>query len=312
MSDVQNITFDFENRVFTVEGAVFRKTSGGDAVALHVPMGETIAAVTIKQLKSGFDIAPDSRDDELLRYVTEALEYVREVYPGDSIPSEVISGQASWLVDERYLAAAQARVTMQLVAWITGEDFSTANLRDILIRAEDPETKKVVQEAFNDIAEKLGIGKDNREDVVQMVDRFAHELSYIEALRSELGRIPQLLVKLKKLHKSLRGDSALSESLLRCNTLLDKPVKEISRKFSHFDLSVGEILNTLRQYDEKVEYVRKTRDEFRKVYLLWDELLRMWEQCDLSEEAERDNAIRETYRFAAQHFVQSDDWSLSA
>ena len=30
-----------------------------------------------------------------------------------------------------------------------------------------------------------------------------------------------------------------------------------------------------------------------------------------AEQSETENAIRETYRFAAQHFVQTDDWSVS-
>ena len=200
---------------------------------------------------------------------------------------------------------------MQLVAWITGEDFDSVDLSDILSRAENPETKKVVQEAFADIAKKLGIGEDRREEVVQMVDRFAHELSYIEARRGELGRINQLVAKLKGLYKNYHGDSTLGESLLRSNTLMEKPVQAIANKFDEFDATIGEILNTLRQYDAKVEYVRKTRDELRQVYLLWEEILGLWDRCDGSEESDTENAIRETYRFAAQHFVQTDDWSLS-
>jgi len=311
MADIENVLFDFQNRVFSVEGAVFRKTSSGDAVALYVPMGDTVAAVTIKQIKSGFDIAPDSKDDELLGYVTAGLEFVREIYPGDSVPSEVLSGEASWMADEKYVASAKARVMMQLVAWITGEDFESVDLRDILLRAENPETKKVVQEAFNDIAEKLGIGKDRREEVVQMVDRFAHELSYIEALRGELGRVDNFIAKLKALQKTHSSDSQLGESLMRSLTLMEKPVQEISNKFDEFDATIGEILNTHRQYDAKVEFVRKVRDEMRQVYLLWEEILGIWDRCDEAEEAETDNAIRETYRFAAQNFVQADNWAIS-
>ena len=311
MADPKNVEFDFKNRVFAVEGAVFRKTNDGGDVALYVPMGEAVAAITIKQIKSGFDIAPDSEDDQLLGYVTKGLEYVREIYPGDSVPSEVLTGEASWMVDEQYLAAAKARVMMQLVAWMTGEDFGTMNLRDILARAESPETKKLVQEAFGDIAEKLGYKKEQREEVVQLVDRFAHELSYVEALRSQLGKIKDVLADLKSLYKVHSGDSSLGESITRCNTLMEKPVREIFQKFATFDGTIGEILNTLRQYDAQVEFVRKARDELRKDYLLWEEILEVWARCDTAEEDEAENAIRETYRFAAQHFVQTDDWSLS-
>ena len=312
MANLENVQFDFENRVFAVEGAVFRKINGAGEAALYVPMGDAVAAITIKQIKSGFDIPPDSKDNELLGFVTKGLEFVREIYPGDSVPSEVLNGKASWMVDEKYLAAAKARVMMQLVAWMTGEDFESVDLRDMLRRADNPETKKIVQEAFSDIAEKLGIGKDRREEVVQMVDRLAHELSYVEALRGELGKINDVVGKLKNLYKAYRGDSSLAESLMRINTLMEKPVQAISDKFDEFDATIGEILNTLRQFDAKVQYVRKVRDELRRSYLLWEEFLGIWERCDDAEQSETENAIRESYRFAARHFVQTDDWSVSA
>lgn len=312
MANLENVQFDFENRVFAVEGAVFRKINGAGEAALYVPMGDAVAAITIKQIKSGFDIPPDSKDNELLGFVTKGLEFVREIYPGDSVPSEVLNGKASWMVDEKYLAAAKARVMMQLVAWMTGEDFESVDLRDMLRRADNPETKKIVQEAFADIAEKLGIGKDRREEVVQMVDRLAHELSYVEALRGELGKINDVVGKLKNLYKAYRGDSSLAESLMRINTLMEKPVQAISDKFDEFDATIGEILNTLRQFDAKVQYVRKVRDELRRSYLLWEEFLGIWERCDDAEQSETENAIRESYRFAARHFVQTDDWSVSA
>jgi hypothetical protein len=311
MAELENVQFDFENRVFAVEGAVFRKTNGTGDAALYVPMGDTVAAITVKQIKSGFDIAPDSEDEKLLGYVTKALEFVREIYPGDSIPSEVLTGKASWMVDERYVAAAKARVMMQLVAWITGEDFENVNLSDILARAENPETKKLVQEAFADIAEKLGLGKDRSEEVVQLVDRFAHELSYIEALRGQLGKTKEVMMKLKNLYKVHQGDSSLSESITRCNTLMEKPIRDIFEKFEFFDVTIGEILNTLRKYDAQIEFVRKTRDELRQVYILWEEIFELWDRCDVADEAEAVHAIRETYQFAAQHFVQTDDWSVS-
>lgn len=311
MANPQNVEFNFENRVFSVEGAVFRKTSDGADVALYVPMGDSVAAITVRQIKSGFNIAPGSEDDKLLGYVIKGLEFVREIYPGDSVPSEVLTGEASWMVEEQYLAAAKARVMMQLVAWMTGEDFGAVDLSEILARAENPETKKLVQEAFGDMAEKLGYGDDRREEVVQLVDRFAHELSYIEALRGKLSKIKDVTAKLKNLYKIHHRDSGLGESITRCNTLMEKPIQDVFNKFEFFDGAISEILNTLRKYDAQIEFVRKTRDELRQVYILWEDILEIWARCDAAEEADTENAIRETYRFAAQHFVQTDDWALS-
>lgn len=311
MASPQNVTFDFENRVFSVDGAVFRKTSDSE-VALYVSMGETVGAVPLKQLKSVFEIDPDSEDARLLDYVIDGLEFVREIRPGDSVPLEVLTGEASWMVEEQYLAAAKARITMQLLAWLTKGEFQTTNPREFLAKAEDPETKKLVQQAFGDIAEELGYGKAKREDVVQLVDRFAQELSYIEALRDQLSQIKALARKLKDLYKANRNDSSMGEAISRCTTLLEKPVRAIFAKFDALDGTVGEIVNTLRQYNAQVEYVRKVRDELRQAYLLWEPILGVWAGFDGANTQEAENVIRETYRFAAQNFVQTDNWSLSA
>ncbi|MDH3240590.1 MAG: hypothetical protein OEO83_07980 [Alphaproteobacteria bacterium] len=311
MSSPENVKFDFENRVFGVEGAVFRKTSGGE-VALYVSMGETVGAVPIKQLRSVFEIEAGSKDEKLLEYAIDGLEFVREIHPGDSVPLEVLTGEASWMVDEKYLIAAKARITMQLIAWLTKEEVESTDPRKFLERAEDPETKKLVQQAFSEIAEALGYGKEKREDVVQLVDRFAQEMSYIEALRDQLGQILDIAKTLKEIYKIHRSDSNMGEAITRCNTLLEKPVRTLFKKFPALDAEVGDVLGTLRDYDVKVELVRKVRDQFRQVYLTWEDLMAVWANCDTNSPTEAEYAIRETYRFAAKHFVQTDNWSLSA
>lgn len=311
MSNPENVTFDFQNRVFTVDGAVFRKTSSGD-VALYVSMGETVGAVPIKQLRSVFEIDPESDDEKLLEYAVDGLEFVREIRPGDSVPLEVLTGEASWMVDEKYLIAAKARITMQLIAWLTKEELASSDPRSFLERADDPETKKLVQQAFSEVAESLGYGKEKREDVVQLVDRFAQEMSYIEALRDQLGQILGIAKTLKELYKVHRSDSSMGEAITRCNTLLEKPVRTLFKKFPDLDDEVGDVLNTLRYYDAKVELVRKVRDELRQVYLMWEDIMAVWAACDTADPTAAEHAIRETYRFAAKHFVKTDNWSLSA
>jgi hypothetical protein len=311
VSSPENVKFDFENRVFAVEGAVFRKTSSGE-VALYVSMGDTVGAVPIKQLRSVFEIEAESEDEKLLEYAIDGLDYVREIHPGDSVPLEVLTGEASWMVDEKYLFAAKARITMQLIAWLTKEELESSDPKSFLERADDPETKKLVQQAFSEVAESLGYGKEKREDVVQLVDRFAQEMSYIEALRDQLGQILEIAKKLKELYKVNRSDSNLGEAITRCNTLLEKPVRTLFKKFPALDDEVGDVLNTLRYYDAKVELVRKVRDELRQVYLMWEDLMAVWAECDTTNPTEAEHVIRETYRFAAKHFVQTDNWSLSA
>lgn len=69
---------------------------------------------------------------------------------------------------------------MQLVSWLTGGETQVVDLTQLEQLSEDPQTKARVQEAFARAAEKLGIGVDRKQEVVDMIDKLARELSYIE------------------------------------------------------------------------------------------------------------------------------------
>lgn len=308
LSYKENIDFIFQHRLFKIDGCVFRKMSDGDDVALFVPMGDIVAAVPIHQIRLSFEIAADSQDDKLMQYAAQALQYVRRVYPGDSIPADVISGRAPWMVEERYITLAKARVALQIVGWKTGEDLSALEPDDAIARAEDPETKKLIEDACREMAEKLELGEDGAKQVTEQTEKFVQELSYIEALRDKLAPILRIQAGLKTLFSAFRDEKAARESITRCNSLLDAPIKEIFAKFVAFDANTGEIFNTLKRFDAQVEYVRNTRDELRQVYLKWEDLLAQWEKFKGVRDDGSEALIRETYHFAAQHFVQTVEW----
>lgn len=311
-ADPKTIEFEFEHKVFSVEGCVFRKTEDGKDIGLFVPMGELLAAITVGQLRSTFDITPDSHDGRLLEKTVQALQYVKQLFPGDSIPVEVLDGSAYWMVEEQYFAVAMARITMQLIAWHTGEDTGEIDADQIVELAEDPENLKLVEKAYGAMAEKLGYGSDRPQDVIDLVKKLAQELSYVEALRDKLGKTRQFQAKLGKLFAANEDDKPLRESITRCNTLVNNPIKQIYGLFEALDVNTGEILQTLRRYDAQVKYIREVRDELRDIYLLWEEILDQWLAFDSPDPQEIDNMIRTTYRFAASNFAQKDDWGISA
>lgn len=308
----ETIEFLFDHKVFTVEGCVFRKTDDGKDIGLFVPMGELQAAITVGQLRSTFDIAPESHDGQLLEKTIQALKYVKQLYPGDSIPVEVLDGSAYWMVEEQYLALATARITMQLIAWHTGDDIGEFDLNQIVVQAESPENIKLVEKAYEEMAKKLGYETERRQDVIDLVGKLAQELSYIEALRDKLGKTRQIQAKLGKLFALNEDDKTLRESITRCNTLLNNPIKKIFGMFETLDANTGEILQTLRSYEAQVKYIREVRDEFRQIYLLWEDFLDQWSTFDSTDPQQVDNMIRTSYRFAASNFAHQDDWGKSA
>ena len=63
----------------------------------------------------------------LLDVVEKGLRFVHEIRPGDSIPSELLDGTASWRVEERHRRRARGRLMAQLIAWTAGEGLMTAD-----------------------------------------------------------------------------------------------------------------------------------------------------------------------------------------
>jgi hypothetical protein len=305
-----NEEFRFEHKLFSVNSCVFRRTGGaGSGVSLYMPLGNVMVAVPVDKIVKTFDIPTDSADAALLSRVAAALKYVQEVRPGDSIPSEIINGRASWMVDPKFLAAAKAKISLQLVAWLTGNHVDNLDINEFIVLAERSDVRDKVQEAFSSIAEKLGYGADHKQQVVELVDRFAIELSYIEALRDRFNELRHVLSKLKTLSTLNRRDRNAVESIARCSTLLAKPVQRILDKLTAFDANVGEILNTLQRFDAQVVYVRDTRDELREHYLYWEEMIRLWENLKPISGPDADRAVQETYRFAARNFSGGVAWA---
>jgi hypothetical protein len=302
------IDFNFKHRIFSLDGCVFRKTSDGNTVALFVPMGEVMAALQINQIQLEFEIDPESEDQKLMDLAAQALQYVRQVYPGDSIPSEVITGKAPWMVEEKYLQLAKARLDMLIVSWKTDEDISKIAQSNLVERAESDETKKIVESAYEEIADTLEIEENKRDQVLELLAKLAQELSYVEALRKKFQEILQLQIKLKKLYSTYQNEKTIAESISRSNSLIEVPIKGYFEKFEEFDTYMAEIISILRRFEAQMNFIRGERDAFRQTYVLWEDILNQWNTFGGGRNNESENLVRETYRFAAQHFVRTDDW----
>jgi len=304
--------FDFKHAAFTLKTCVFRLDPQTSVPVMIVSLDSLNASIPVSKLKQSFGIDEGSHDEKLVQLLAKALKYVKEIRPGDSIPSEVLDGKASWLVDPKYLAVSRAKVTMQLIAWMQGRAYDPHASEAALAMADDPDTKKRVQEAFGAIAEKLGYSHDRRSEVVDLVEGLCRELSYIEALRDQLsGAERRLLATVKSLQGVYGREASVMDSLMRIQSILAKPIKDFGAVLEEVDAGLVEILPTLKLYPQRVQFIREKRDRLRERYLLWEEVLEMWNNVPLEQCAEASYAIQETYRFAASRFPQGQKWALS-
>lgn len=303
--------FLFEHKVFAVKGARFAFPTDANEPAFFVTLGDLRAAIRLPALRTEFGIDPESPDGKLLAIVERSLRYVKEIRAGDSIPAEILDGSASWSVQERHRNIAKARLSVQITSWITGDDAIVVEETQLELLVDDPKIKERMQKAVSEIAVKLGIGADRRQEVLDLIDDLARELAYIEALRERYGLVRMVVGKINLLTKLYRSDRTMVQEISRVRTLLLRPTEEFENIFAQVDAMTGEILPVLRKFDAQVQFIRQNRDDLHTKLMAWDPIFAIWERTEAVRGADAELAIKELYRFVARHFPQRQDWRVA-
>jgi len=300
--------FAFQHRVFALPDARFDMAGRERSPVLRVQLGDIDAVIPIDDVASEFGIQPDTQDGRLLVQVAQGLRFVKDIRPGDSIPSEILDGTASWRVQEHHREIAKNRLMVQIATWLVGHESVILDLRELRRMSVDAGMQDRVRDGVSKIATALGLGADRRDEVLDMIDRFARELSYIEALRDRYNMAGGIADKLGVIEKLYRDEKLFYEEVRRARILIRPAIQSFSGLFEQVDAQTSEIVSVLKSYDSMVKYIREMRDELHQRLMIWDEIIPAW---DISLEHRNDsirNAVRATYRFVAFQFPQTHDW----
>jgi len=297
--------FDFTSKVFAVEGARFARASDHTPI-LHVRVGDLDASLPFPTLVASFQIT--DRDRQLLTTVTKGLRYVKEIRPGDTIPSEVLDGTASWAADERHTDTARKRLTVQLVGWFTGNPADIKDTSHLLRLADDPDVKERVNDAFAKAAVSLGLAAADRDGVIARIDSLVRELAFIEALRERFGQINRIEMMLNALLHHFRGDHGTSQSIIRIRALLKAPLRRFQTIFDETDAMTSEVLAALKNVGNQIEFIRKSRDELWDHYMAWQDIIAEANQTPPERSSACEVLVRKIYQLVASRYPQEQTW----
>jgi hypothetical protein len=299
------------NSVFTRLGpAMFRRAEDGTPVMM-VPMGDRQASLPIRAVQREFGIADDSPDGLVLALVVQSLDYVAGLHPGDLLPAEVLTGEASWSPEPRHRRIAEARLRVGLIRWINpaaqSGDVDGTTLQQM---EAEPAMRAAVQSAFERAAAELGVGSPH--EVLALVGQSAEELAYIEALReSLLERVQSLCGRIGTIGSGFRGNAERQATLTQVRRLARVALQQLAARFAMVDAHSADVLGVLRDPDTQRAFVRGHRDWLYRSRRAWEPILAAWDGAAPGFDESVWLRVGRTYQFLAPRFMPLQEWELA-
>ncbi len=306
-----------EHHLFGALGPIAFRRSGQDgAPVMILTFGEREASVPLRSLQREFAIPDDSPDGRMLALIAESLDFVAGLHPGDPLPTEILTGAASWQPDPRHRALAESRLRLHLLAWLdptAPPPHLSASDADTLRRLDaDPALRQRIATAFARAAEALGLPSPDA--VIRLVETLADELAYIEALRERLLRRVRLLAaRLDQLARTrATGDLQRLEPVNQVIRLTGIALTQIATRFEEIDAQTGEILSALRNAASQCSFIRANRDYLYRCQRAWEPILLEWDNAAPVLDDWTWHLIGRTYHFLAPRYMPVTEWQAFA
>jgi hypothetical protein len=307
----------FEHPGFAAFGhPVFRLTSGDRVAAMAIRIDSADVVLPLRAIATLFEIRADSPDGQMLRLVEQALRFSTAIRLGDTLPSEVWSGEASWVPGHQHVKLAAAKLQLQLVNWIGGNgDVDDANITPqmLIAAADDPAIRPRVEEGLRRAASQLGLEGGGSAEVTRLLETAAGDLAYFEALREWL--LDRVCGMTRRLARMAQESPALAagrrETVFQVLRLAVSASTELISQFEAIDGETADILETLRDLGQRRSVLRPHRDRLYALLLAWQGVLDSWDGVPAHLHREPEAVWRivdETYRFLAPRYMPVQSW----
>lgn len=283
----------------TMGDIVFQRSDMDGAPVVLVPLGGHSVAIPLRALQRELCIGDDSDDGRMLALIVEALDYVVTLRPGDALPAEILSGEASWTPAAHHVAAARRAVRVAALR-------QTADLCRSAPGSPADLAADELAAACAALAPLTGL--PGATEVASAMERLAGELAFIESGRERLLERVRHLTTL--LHR-VRLDSvprARHDELIQSRRLAATAVRRIAARFADVEARTSNIVPALRGGVGMRQYIRSNRDWMHRSRLAWEPILLEWERERGARAKPRRLLITPTYRFLAPRFMSVHEW----
>jgi len=279
---------------------------------MAVSLGEREASIPLDSLRREFAIADNSADARMLDLIRTALDFVSSLQPGDRLPAEIRTGEASWRPRANDLRLVTARLYLQFVIWMTPDSLWVSRQEsdeDLLRLAADPALQEAVRVLCTPALRRLNL--PDTVDIVAILDDLGQEMSYIEALRHRLlARLERLVRRLVKLAGLRDPGTPRSEALVQVQRLNALAYRQIRRRFHDVDAQAGDMAAVLCDIERQRILIRTNRDWLYRNQRAWDPILKQWDGAGEQLDDAVCTLLVKTYQFLAPRFMPTTEWQM--
>jgi len=288
------------------ESAFFRMSEADGRPVLVIPMDDQEAWLSLDGTMREFRISRASEDGIMLGLVARGLEFVTGLRVGDWLPSEILTGEASWAADEAFQERALARLNLFLLAWMADGASSTA--REVLSRVgQAPVSSEGLEAGLRLMASK--VGGITPGEAMARISRIADEFAYIESLRDRLLRgAARMATVLNRVAHTFRGDSTHKEILAQVRRLASIGVTDLHARFDQANCVITDVEEVVVYPDRVMAALRWHRDALYVRWRAWEPFIVEWGTMEIKQNAKMWQFVYETYRFLAPRFMTIVEW----
>ena len=267
------------------------------------------ATLPLKVLMREFGIAADDEDGRQLELVGRALSFVTGLRIGDPIPSEVLTGEASWTGELMHRDLAITRINMFILAWVAGYSADRMDRTTLSSLLQGSNMEAEVSAGLIKLAQHMGLPPTK---VLERIAALADEIAHIETLRDWLLRgAMRMSSVMTRMGRTFTGDSTNKETLLQVRRLCSKGIAEMQAEFASVDRLMADPPTALDENGVTVAAIRAKRDALYCRWRAWEPFNREWGTIEARHNARTLHLANETYHFLAPRYMTAVEWRSS-
>jgi hypothetical protein len=303
----------FEHGFFaSFPDAYFRLSENGNTPVVAFEMGDQKVTLPFSGIKREFKLPEFCADAVMLNIIVQALNFVNILRIGDPIPPEVLTGEASWDPGPNHLAAAERRLSTELVGWSLGQEVPRGDPVRLRQFVAQNVNETAVNEALGQLSGLFGFGADGVGRLTVTMNDISDELAYIMALRERCQSVSSVGQKLKHLGREFTHHASVMADLQPALRLIKAPIQEFGEKLSGVDNKMSEIVTLFGDFESTQGLLRSSRDDLHCRLEPWDGIANDWERVNVTalDPFSITHKLRDLYRFLASRFMPTDEWAL--